>query len=729
MKLFGSFSSKNNQASITMEFLFYCLKVSAGLLLLFSIYWFFLRQHTYFSANRFYLLAALLLSLAAPLVEITTAAPENVATATIELGEITATAVEQPEQTDYSSLLLWVYALGAAFMCVRLAKRLRALWLLIVRNKRQTASNHVLVSVADSNISSFSFLNYLVMSQQDEANHRNVILRHEAVHIRQRHSLDLLLVEVLHVFLWFNPVLILYKRALQEIHEFIADELATAGNRLEYARELVGYSFGVPPQALVNPFFNSSQLKNRIVMLNKNRSSRWVLSRYLLALPILVALVLLVAARKVEMPNDSTEKITVKGYVYDKATKQPMPGVSVDVIGGNSGTNTDVNGTFLMQVKSNSMGLAVSFVGFRTEMIDPKKLKGGGLIEVALEEQTRELPPLTVNAGETPVPTTINLPNEPVITTNDDEVFVVVEQNPEFPGGSGALLQFLGRNVRYPAAARRANVQGKVFVQFVVNKEGDIQDIRILKGIGFGCDEEAVRAVSIMPKWKPAQQRNARVAVQYNLPIEFVLDPKATDTPPNPPPPPTGQNDEVLNVVEQQPEFVGGITALTKFIGENIQYPAAARRANVQGKVFLSFVVAKDGQVQDVTVLKGLGFGCDDEALRVVRSMPKWNPGKNKGKVVAVRYSMPIQFLLEGQNKKSSAVGNPRPSNIRITTNGTIGQEPLWILDGVELSKKEDRDALKPDDIESMDVLKGEKAKIYGEKGKNGVILITTKKK
>ena len=89
MKLFDSFSNKNNQTSITMEFLFYCLKVSAGLLLLFSIYWFFLRQHTYFAANRFYLLAALLLSLAAPLVEITTAAPENVATATIELGEIT----------------------------------------------------------------------------------------------------------------------------------------------------------------------------------------------------------------------------------------------------------------------------------------------------------------------------------------------------------------------------------------------------------------------------------------------------------------------------------------------------------------------------------------------------------------------------------------------------------------------------------------------------------------
>ncbi len=105
--------------------------------------------------------------------------------------------------------------------------------------------------------------------------------------------------------------------------------------------------------------------------------------------------------------------------------------------------------------------------------------------------------------------------------------------------------------------------------------------------------------------------------------------------------------EKIFTVVEQQPEFPGGTSEMYKYLGKNIKYPSAASRANVSGRVFMSFVVNVDGSIQDVTVLKGLGFGCDEEATRVVKAMPKWKPGKQSGRAVRVKYNLPINFQLE----------------------------------------------------------------------------------
>lgn len=106
----------------------------------------------------------------------------------------------------------------------------------------------------------------------------------------------------------------------------------------------------------------------------------------------------------------------------------------------------------------------------------------------------------------------------------EEQVFQVVEQQPEFPGGAGALMSYLGKNIKYPAAASRANVSGKVFLTFVVNTDGSIQNVDVLKGLGFGCDEEARRVIQGMPKWKPGKQSGRSVRVKYNLPVSFVLE-------------------------------------------------------------------------------------------------------------------------------------------------------------------------------------------------------------
>lgn len=120
--------------------------------------------------------------------------------------------------------------------------------------------------------------------------------------------------------------------------------------------------------------------------------------------------------------------------------------------------------------------------------------------------------------------------------------------------------------------------------------------------------------------------------------------------PPAPPveaaPAPVEEVEEIFQVVENQPEPVGGMGAFMQYLQKNLKYPEQARRMNVEGKVFVQFVIDKDGSPTDITVLKGIGSGCDEEAIRVIKNMPKWTPGKQRGRPVKVRMSLPIVFKL-----------------------------------------------------------------------------------
>jgi TonB family protein len=103
------------------------------------------------------------------------------------------------------------------------------------------------------------------------------------------------------------------------------------------------------------------------------------------------------------------------------------------------------------------------------------------------------------------------------------EVYTVVDKQPKFPGGQKAFWQYVRENQNYPDAARKANISGRVFVAFIVNTDGSIQNVELLKGIGMGCDEEAIRLVKRMPKWTPGSQSGKAIRVKYNLPIAFDL--------------------------------------------------------------------------------------------------------------------------------------------------------------------------------------------------------------
>jgi periplasmic protein TonB len=128
---------------------------------------------------------------------------------------------------------------------------------------------------------------------------------------------------------------------------------------------------------------------------------------------------------------------------------------------------------------------------------------------------------------------------------------------------------------------------------------------------------------------------------------------RAPEAPPPPPPPPVEKepekpkDDQIFTIVEQQPEFPDGASAMFKWLGQNIKYPAIARENGIEGTVYVGFVVNTDGSIVDVTVKRGIGGGCNDEATRVVQSMPRWKPGKQQGRAVRVAYTLPIKFKLE----------------------------------------------------------------------------------
>ena len=119
--------------------------------------------------------------------------------------------------------------------------------------------------------------------------------------------------------------------------------------------------------------------------------------------------------------------------------------------------------------------------------------------------------------------TEIEFIEETVEEVVEEEIFTIVQDMPSFPGGDGAMLSFLGKNIKYPTLAKESGIQGTVYVTFVVEKDGSVSDVKVLRGIGGGCDEEAIRVVKSMPKWTPGKQRGKPVKVQYNLPCRFVL--------------------------------------------------------------------------------------------------------------------------------------------------------------------------------------------------------------
>ncbi|MCY1722264.1 TonB family protein [Prolixibacteraceae bacterium Z1-6] len=227
---------------------------------------------------------------------------------------------------------------------------------------------------------------------------------------------------------------------------------------------------------------------------------------------------------------------------------------------------------------------------------------------------------------------------------NKDDIYFIVEEMPEYPGGENVLRDDIANEVKYPKEAVTKCIQGKVYVTFIVNEEGKVSDATIARGVDPLLDKEALRVVSILKTWTPGKEKGKAVKVSYTVPINFALGyGKATETSNEV----TAKKDgDVFFIVEEMPEFPGGDEALRKFIVEKVKYPEEAQKNGIQGKVYVTFVVAEDGSVIRSKIARGVDPSLDKEALRVINSLPIWKPGKQRGQTVKVAYTVPINFAL-----------------------------------------------------------------------------------
>jgi TonB family protein len=355
-------------------------------------------------------------------------------------------------------------------MLVTLGHTVLSVWkvMLLIRRSEQHAQpdGTTLCVTGNAEVAPFSWMHYIVMNRKDYEALDAAILTHERGHIRLRHSWDVLLVDLLTALQWFNPAMWMLRQDLRAIHEYEADGavLSQGINARQYQYLLISKATGIGGYSIANGISHST-LKNRITMMLHKKSSRSSLLKLLALLPI-VGITLALNAR------------TVTDYVYDEPQKQtPVK------IGKKAGT-----------VKMGNQDIEVVVTGSTPD-----------------DQETKP----------------VDMPNAMDVNTSEDNVFDVVEQMPEFPGGMQKLLEFLSQNIRYPKEAMEKDIQGRVIVTFVVKKDGSISDATVVRSVDPLLDEEGLRVINAMPNWTPGMQKGEPVNVKYTVPISFKLQGKA----------------------------------------------------------------------------------------------------------------------------------------------------------------------------------------------------------
>ena len=647
-----------------MSWAHYLLQVNIYLIVFYGFYRFLLDKETYFILNRIYLLSAGLFSLAIPFLRFEwfiQPVTQPVYIGVEQLNDLmTQVIIADTAQERFSpgNIVVSIYLTGVLFFSIKFLWQLFAITKLLKETNRGTAFSFLKQRRVDGNLPQLP-----------------TIFKHEEVHTRQLHSLDVLLFEALAIFTWFNPIIYGYKKAVKQIHEYLADEAAAKfqGDKEEYALLLLSNAFGVPSSTLTNSFFNKSLIKKRIFMLHKPRSRKAAVLKYGLFLP-LFAIALTMSSATIRENKD----------IQAIADEIPL-------------------NTPLEVVK---------------EVVQAP-------VTPPVQELSLKKDQLTLQAATAVQP------------------------------GWEEFYRYAKKSTRYPAEAREAKVQGNTMIKFKV-ADGAVEDVAVVAKLGAGCDAEAMRIIVSYPGYKHIK------AGDYALKFTFTL--AETNAPKK------NENIEALKgytalsdivivgygaaqketegalneakvhdfvSVDTQPGFPGGLSKFYEYLKNSVKYPQEAKKNNVQGKVFLSFIVETDGNLSNVTVERSLGSGTDEEAVRVLEESPKWIPGTAKGKPVRVKYNIPISFTLGRPADQAHGSPNQKqnPVGIRFSDeNGktiTPGAEkrnpPLYVIDG-KITDNVDTKSIDPNTIQSISVLKDAAATaIYGARGADGVIIITSK--
>ena len=484
-------------------FFVYILKSSVCLAIFYLFYRLLLARETFHRFNRFSLLGILLLSCLLPLVEVSVKQETEVHQTMLTLEQLlmmadAVNATEAGARTETATVTwiqvaLLVYLAGIVFFAFRNVYSLVRLLMLLKSGKKEDIGSYlpgrkerVTLIVHNCDIAPFSWMGYIVISRKDLEENGREILIHELAHIHNRHSWDLLVADVCIFFQWFNPASWLLKQELQNIHEFEADEtvIKEGVDAKQYQLLLIKKAVGTRLYSMANSF-NHSKLKKRITMMLKEKSNPWARLKYLYILP--VAAIAVTAFARPEI-SETAEEISRMS----------------DALGMEQAS----------LLFSRLHDISAAKVNDLTAIVEAKAVK-------TTEEPVQVAPVLKDTAKPVEVK---YIPAEVTEKLQGTPFFEVVEQMPEYPGGMAAALEYIQKNMRYPETAKKNGTQGRVTVQFIIDKGGNVTDPKVIRAVDKDLDAEAIRLIGTMPKWKPGMQKGQAVAVKYTLPVMFRLE-------------------------------------------------------------------------------------------------------------------------------------------------------------------------------------------------------------
>ena len=554
----------------------YSLKSAMVLALLYLPYMLMLRRESFFRFNRIVLLGIMALSLILPLCNIPGMSLDRQPVVhaaqlqMIEMGipvnmlpELLVTA-ESPSYLSISIFMFvsLIYIIGMATVLMVRLWQVARLWHGIKRGALwQQTEDGITVCCHAENVSPFSWMDSIVINEQDYNEAGREIILHETGHIRCGHSWDVLLLTLTQMLQWWNPLVYVLGISLRDVHEYEADDYVLRQGVLaqDYQILLIKKAVGSGSYAFANNF-NHSLTKNRITMMLQKKSNPWMRSKVLYVIPVVVVALSAFATPKFVTPiQEAVKNLEDKGSHFapanqikskKTATDAPKPVEDTDV----QHIKLEVNGT-LSDFKDEKLKTALQYVDEKdiTYIVDGKEINLQDVNKLPAADITHMyvLRDEASRAVYGPDAKSCVI----VVETKDGEIVDKPEVLPEFPGGMNEMFGWMNRNVKYPKEAVEYGVTGRIIVQFVVEKDGSISTVQVVKGVGVNGDkgivvtaykakddspeelkkenedkgrialqDEAIRVVNAMPKWNPGTHKGKPVRTRFTLPVSFRLN-------------------------------------------------------------------------------------------------------------------------------------------------------------------------------------------------------------
>jgi len=541
-------------------FVVYIIKSAVCLIVFYLFYKLLLSKDTFHRFNRIALLSLLLLSFVVPFGAISLhsssemgqkmAVMEDFVVQTTPLNVAPTTVLSTPAESSqlWVMVLILIYLAGIVFLFSRQLWSLFRMFKLMKNSREEKRMDNATLLVHSKEIAPFSWMKYIIISEKDLEENGKEILTHELAHIQKRHSWDLIVADICIFSQWFNPAAWLLKQELQSIHEFEADDMVLKQgiDAKQYQLLLIKKAVGKRLYSMANSF-NHSSLKKRITMMLKEKSNPWARLKYIYVLPLACITILAFARPDVSsaspLETQSADKINeisgknnsevvkksenleqvaspflVKGKVISSINQQPLSSVGVILVDASGrsvdshATITKDDGTFEIDAKSTKNKLVFSHVGFKTTESSVNET-----MTIQMDEANL-LVDETVVIGYAP-----SKDKQVEKNPSQDKKYdgVLVEQMPEYPGGSKALMEYIRKTLRYPTSAISKGIEGRVVCSCVVNEEGRVTDVKVVESVDPDLDKEAIRVIENMPDWIPGKQNGKGTPVRFTIPILF----------------------------------------------------------------------------------------------------------------------------------------------------------------------------------------------------------------